>query len=127
MIKIDLSRNIAERMNIHTKDAESFLTTFTDIVSDSLASGEPVRLSGFGTFDVRLVAAHQPRNPKTGEPVQVPATHYPTFRAGKTLKAKTASFTGADKKPEKRSLQKAEPPAPIKGKSKKSATFTETG
>jgi nucleoid DNA-binding protein len=46
MIKID-ARSIAEQMNIHTKDAETFLTTFTDIVGDSLASGEPVRLSGF--------------------------------------------------------------------------------
>lgn len=64
MIKIDLARTIAEQMNIHTKDAETFLTTFTDIVSDSLASGEPVRLTGFGTFDIRHVAAHEARNPK---------------------------------------------------------------
>lgn len=121
MIKIDLARTIAEQMNIHTKDAETFLTTFTDIVSDSLASGEPVRLSGFGTFDIRHVAEHQARNPKTGEPVQVPATHYPTFGAGKTLKAKAAAFQEADKKPEKRTLQQAEPPTPSKGKGKKSA------
>ena len=67
-------------MNIHNKDAETFLTTFSGIVGDSLASGEPVRLAGFGTFDIRHVAAHEARNPKTGEPVQVPATHYPTFR-----------------------------------------------
>ena len=46
MIKIDLARSIVELMNIHTKDAETFITTFTDIVSDSLASGGPVRLSG---------------------------------------------------------------------------------
>lgn len=121
MIKIDLSRNIAERMNIHTKDAESFLTTFTDIVSDSLASGEPVRLSGFGTFDIRHVAAHQARNPKTGEPVQVPATHYPTFRAGKTLKAKAAAFQEADKKPEKRSLLEPEQTQEHKEKQKSTA------
>ncbi|MBS4031478.1 MAG: HU family DNA-binding protein [Clostridiales bacterium] len=55
MIKIDLARTIAERINIHTNDAEAFLTTFTDIVSDSLASGEPVRLSGGGVIDVRYV------------------------------------------------------------------------
>ena len=43
-------------------------------------------------FNISHVAAHLARNPKAGEPVQVPATHYPTFRAGKTLKAKTRSF-----------------------------------
>ena len=52
MIRIDLARTIAEQMNIHTKDEETFLTIFTDIVSDSLANGEPVRLAGFGTFDI---------------------------------------------------------------------------
>jgi nucleoid DNA-binding protein len=60
MIKIDLARNIAETMNIHTKDAETFLTAFTDIVSDSLASGEPVRLSGFGVIGVRGVTYIEP-------------------------------------------------------------------
>ena len=53
----DLPHNISEQMNIHTKDAEVFLTTFTDTVSDSLASGEPVRLSGSGVIDVNHVAA----------------------------------------------------------------------
>lgn len=43
MIKIDLARSIAEQMNIHTKNAETFQTTYTDIVSDSLASGEFLR------------------------------------------------------------------------------------
>ena len=52
MTKTDLTRSIATQMNIHTKDAETFLTTFTDTVGDSLASGEPVRLAGFGVIDV---------------------------------------------------------------------------
>ncbi|MBS3901720.1 MAG: HU family DNA-binding protein [Dethiobacter sp.] len=46
----------------------------------------------FCTFNIRHVAAHQARTPKTGEPVQIPARHYPTFRAGKTLKAKTRNY-----------------------------------
>ena len=57
MIKNDLARSIAEQMNIHTKDAETFLTTITDILGDSLASGEPVLLFDFGTFDIRYVTA----------------------------------------------------------------------
>lgn len=57
MITIDLARNIAEKINIHTMDAETFLTTFTDTVSDTLASGEPVRLAGGGIIDVRYVTA----------------------------------------------------------------------
>lgn len=51
MIKIDLARNIVERMNIHAKDAEALINAFTDAVGDSLTSGEPVRLSGCRHFD----------------------------------------------------------------------------
>ncbi|MBS3983618.1 MAG: HU family DNA-binding protein [Dethiobacter sp.] len=47
MDKADLARSIAEQMNTPTKDAETFLTTFADIVSDSLDSGERVRVAGF--------------------------------------------------------------------------------
>ena len=54
MIKIDLARSIAEQMNIHIMDAETFLTTITDIVSDSLASDEPVRLAGGGVIALKL-------------------------------------------------------------------------
>jgi len=48
-------------MSIHTKDAETFLTAFTNIVVDSLASGKRIRVAGGGVVDVRDVAAHEAR------------------------------------------------------------------
>ncbi|MBS4030505.1 MAG: HU family DNA-binding protein [Clostridiales bacterium] len=41
---------------------------------------------------MRHAPARKARNPKTGETLQVPATPYPTFRAGKTLKEIAAAF-----------------------------------
>lgn len=39
-----------EQMNIHTKDAETFLTAFTDIVGDNFARGEPILLAVDGVI-----------------------------------------------------------------------------
>jgi DNA-binding protein HU-beta len=41
---------------------------------------------GFGTFEVKERAARSGRNPKTKEPVQIPASKSPTFKPGKALK-----------------------------------------
>lgn len=62
-------------------------------IAEALAAGEKVNLVGFGTFEVRERAARIARNPQTGEPVEVPATKVPAFKAGKGLKkaCKTAS------------------------------------
>jgi len=45
-----------------------------------------VRLVGFGTFVVSTRAASQGRNPRTGDPIDIPASKQPKFKAGKGLK-----------------------------------------
>ena len=56
-------------------------------VSSALADGESVRLSGFGTFEVRHRAARTARNPRTGEPVPLAARRAPTFRPSPALRS----------------------------------------
>lgn len=56
-------------------------------VAGSLARHEPVRLSGFGTFEVRGRAARTARNPRTGEPVPVAARRAPVFRPSPALRS----------------------------------------
>ena len=41
---------------------------------------------GFDTFEVRERSAHQSRNPRTGEAVEIPAKRVPAFKPGKALK-----------------------------------------
>jgi len=90
MIRIDLARAMAERMDITLKDADTFLTIFMDVVGEILEKGEKVQLAGFGGYALRYVPKHQGRNPKTGEVLTVPACHYPIFKAGKGLKERVA-------------------------------------
>ena len=58
--------------------------TFNAIV-DALVAGKRVELRNFGVFDLRVRAARRARNPKTGDPVDVPAKLIVTFKPGKEM------------------------------------------
>ena len=49
-----------------------------------------VLVIGFGSFVVKSRAARTGRNPKTKETIEIPASKYPVFKAGKVLKDKVA-------------------------------------
>jgi DNA-binding protein HU-beta len=51
-----------------------------------MKNGEKVQLVGFGTFEVKTREERVARNPKTGEPITVPASKHPAFSASKALK-----------------------------------------
>lgn len=86
MNKNDLVTKVATASGLTKADAERAIeATFASITS-SLSQGEEVRLIGFGTFAVANRAATQGRNPRTGQPLDIPAARLPKFRAGKQLK-----------------------------------------
>ena len=57
-----------------------------DAITATLARGEEVAVTGFGSFRVMKRAARDGRNPKTGEKIRIAASIKPKFRAGKALK-----------------------------------------
>lgn len=69
------------------KTAEDVVDAVFDTIMKTLATGDEVAISGFGTFIVKKRAARMGVNPRTGEKIQVAATVTPKFRAGKVLKA----------------------------------------
>ena len=87
MNKTELIAAIAEQAELSKKDAEKALKAFTDIVTEELKKGEKIQLVGFGTFEVAERAAREGRNPQTNEPMSIPASKAPKFKAGKALKA----------------------------------------
>ena len=52
MNKTELISAMAEKAELSKKDAEKALTTFTNIVADTLVDGDKVFITGFGTFEV---------------------------------------------------------------------------
>ena len=77
---------LAEQAGVSKKDAEKVLKAFTDVVTKELKKGEKVQLVGFGTFEVSKRAAREGRNPATKQPIKIPASKAPKFKAGKAFK-----------------------------------------
>jgi DNA-binding protein HU-beta len=67
-------------------DAERAVDALFSTVVDTLKGGGEVSVAGFGVFSAKERAARTARNPRTGEPIQVPAMRVPKFRAAKALK-----------------------------------------
>lgn len=86
MNKTELIAALAERNNVTKKEAEDALSALTDIITEELAKGERIVITGFGTFEVSNRAEREGRNPSTGEPMTIAATKAPKFKAGKSLK-----------------------------------------
>ena len=86
MNKSELINAVAEKAVLSKKDSEAAVTAALDVISAALAEGDEVRLVGFGTFEVKKRAARTGRNPKTKEPVEIPASKVPAFKPGKALK-----------------------------------------
>jgi len=84
--KKDLVATVSETTELTKKDAEGAVNAFLDAVKAALVSGEKVTITGFGTFEVRERSARSGRNPQTGEPMNIPASKAPAFKAGKELK-----------------------------------------
>ena len=90
MNKAELITKIAADSGLSKKDSEKALTAALNAITDSLKNGEKVQLVGFGIFDVKVRAPRLGRNPKTKEPVEIPASKVPQFKAGKLLKESLA-------------------------------------
>ena len=86
MNKTELVAAIAEKAELSKKDSEKALKAFIDVVTDELKAGEKIQLVGFGTFEVAERAAREGINPLTKQPMSIPASKAPKFKAGRGLK-----------------------------------------
>ncbi len=86
MNKTDLVNVVAAEAELTKKDAEAAVNATLAAIANALKSGDKVQLIGFGTFEVKTVAAREGRNPKTGETIKIPAAKKPAFSASKVLK-----------------------------------------
>lgn len=83
MNKAELVDVIASVSNITKRDVEEVINKAMETIVKSVAKGEKVTLVGFGTFEARQRKARTGRNPKTNEPIHIPAKRVPGFKVGK--------------------------------------------
>ena len=85
---IDVAAEKAELTKIQTAKA---LNAILEAIVESVAKRDDVVLVGFGTFKPKDRPEKMAHNPRTGEPIRVPATTLPKFSPGSNFKAAVAS------------------------------------
>ena len=85
MRKGELVESVAKTTNVSRSVAEAIINATLDTIVDSVASGDKVTITGFGTFEARNRKARTGRNPQTGEPIEIPATRAAAFSPGKAF------------------------------------------
>ena len=88
MNKTQLIDAVAKESNIKKRDVESVVENFINIIVDEVAKGEKVQITGFGSFERKERGERTIKNPRTGEPMQVPPSKSPSFSAGSVFKEK---------------------------------------
>ena len=87
MNKADIINRVHEEVEISKAEAERVVDTILKHIVHTLKEGhEEVSIAGLGIFSAKKRAARSARNPRTGEPVAVPAMRVPKFRAAKAFK-----------------------------------------
>lgn len=86
MNKTELVSLVARQASISKEAATEAVDATFDSITSALRTGDTVRIVGFGNFQVADRKASVGRNPRTGEPIQIPASRIPKFKAGKALK-----------------------------------------
>ncbi len=97
LTKADMAESLFNDLGLNKREARELVELFFEDLRAALASGEQVKLSGFGNFDLRDKNQRPGRNPKTGKEIPITARRVVTFRPGQKLKARVEAYAGAGK------------------------------
>jgi integration host factor subunit alpha len=86
MTKADLVDAIFEKVGLSKKEAQDIIEILFDTIKQTFKEGESIKISGFGTFNVRKKLARRGRNPKTGEDLEISPRRVVTFSVSNQLK-----------------------------------------
>ena len=85
MNKTEFINAVAEKSGLSKADAKKAVDAFVETVSDEMKAGGKIALLGFGSFSVAEKSARKGVNPKTKQPIEIPARKSVKFKAGAEL------------------------------------------
>ena len=94
LTKADLAERLHEELGLNKREVKDIVELFFDEIRSALESGNQVKISGFGNFDLRDKNEGPGRNPKTGEEIPISARRVVTFRPGQKLKLRVEKHAG---------------------------------
>ena len=86
MTKIDIIQDVYEKLGFSKKDSANIVESVFEIMKDSLARGEKIKVSGFGNFSVKEKKSRRGRNPQTGKEIEISARKVLTFKSSQALR-----------------------------------------
>ena len=95
LTKAEVAEHLYEKVGLSKRDAKNMVEVFFEEIRETLESGDQVKLSGFGNFDIRQKKERPGRNPKTGEDIPISARKVVTFRPGQKLKSRVEDGNGS--------------------------------
>ena len=95
LTKAEMAERLFDDLGLNKREAKELVEAFFEELRMSLESGQQVKLSGFGNFDLRDKKQRPGRNPKTGEEIPITARRVVTFRPGQKLKARVEAYAGS--------------------------------
>ncbi|MCK5919576.1 MAG: integration host factor subunit alpha [Methylococcales bacterium] len=94
--KATLAERLYNELGLNKREAKEMIDLFFEEIKCSLETGQHVKLSSFGNFDLRDKSSRPGRNPKTGEDIPILARRVVTFRPGQKLKNRVEGYAGTE-------------------------------
>jgi len=95
LTKADLAATLFDEVGLNKREAKEFVDAWFEVIREALESGDHVKLSGFGNFQLRDKSQRPGRNPKTGEEIPISARRVVTFKPGQKLRARVEAYAGS--------------------------------
>ena len=92
--KATMAERLFDELGLNKREAKEMVELFFEEIKGALESGDQVKISSFGNFDLRDKNQRPGRNPKTGEEIPICARRVVTFRPGQKLKARVEAYAG---------------------------------
>ena len=89
--RADLSDAVYREVGLSRDESGKLVASVFEYISASLANGTSVKLSSFGSFNLRNKALRIGRNPKTGDEVPITPRRVVVFRASHVLRERMNS------------------------------------
>ena len=88
--RTELSEAVYQEVGLSRSESSDLLETVLEKISETLITGESVKISSFGTFSIRSKSERIGRNPKTGVEVPITPRRVINFRPSQQLKLRVS-------------------------------------
>ena len=96
LTKADISEQLFQEIGLTKREAKEIVELYFNQLAKALRSGQQVKLSGYGNYELHDKNERPGRNPKTGEEIPVSARRVVTFRSGQKLRARVEKYAGKE-------------------------------